>query len=69
MLPLRYKSSRHAPEEQRIAAAASDLFGDDEAEWLNGGTTTTEAARALALRTSGNQLASALGAPPLPRPQ
>ncbi|MFF8841945.1 DeoR/GlpR family DNA-binding transcription regulator [Streptomyces sp. NPDC015127] len=61
-LPLRYKSSRHAPEKQRIAAAAADLIGDGEVVGLNGGTTTTEVARALALRASGGQREST-GAP------
>jgi DeoR/GlpR family transcriptional regulator of sugar metabolism len=54
-LPLRYKSSRHAPEKQRIAAAAADLIGDGEVVGLNGGTTTTEVARTLALRAGGGQ--------------
>ncbi|MFP1625535.1 DeoR/GlpR family DNA-binding transcription regulator [Streptomyces sp. 5K101] len=54
-LPLRYKSSRHAPEKQRIAAAAVDLIGDGEVVGLNGGTTTTEVARTLALRAGGGQ--------------
>lgn len=51
-LPLRYKSSRHASEKQRIAAAAADLVADGDVVGLNGGTTTTEVARALALRAS-----------------
>lgn len=49
-LPLRYKSSRHASEKQRIAAAVSELVAEGEVVGLNGGTTTTEVARALALR-------------------
>ncbi|ATL26003.1 DeoR/GlpR family DNA-binding transcription regulator [Streptomyces formicae] len=52
-LPLRYKSSRRAPEKQRIAAAVADLVGDREVVGLNGGTTTTEVARVLALRFGG----------------
>ncbi|MFI1659180.1 DeoR/GlpR family DNA-binding transcription regulator [Streptomyces sp. NPDC020472] len=64
-LPLRYKSSRNTPEKQRIAAAAADLVADGEVLGLNGGTTTTEVARALALRTSGNQR-TALGSAPAP---
>ncbi|MFF4871736.1 DeoR/GlpR family DNA-binding transcription regulator [Streptomyces sp. NPDC003444] len=49
-LPLRYKSTRHAPEKKRIAEAAADLVTPGEVVGLNGGTTTTEVARALALR-------------------
>ncbi|WP_137991042.1 DeoR/GlpR family DNA-binding transcription regulator [Streptomyces vilmorinianum] len=58
-LPLRYKSSRHASEKQRIAAAAADLVREGEVVGLNGGTTTTEVARAFALRFAG-------GRPPAP---
>ncbi|GAA2943373.1 DeoR/GlpR family DNA-binding transcription regulator [Streptomyces enissocaesilis] len=61
-LPLRYKSSRHASEKQRIAAAVADLVADGEVVGLNGGTTTTEVARALALRT-GSGLRDAATAP------
>ncbi|MGW8885958.1 DeoR/GlpR family DNA-binding transcription regulator [Streptomyces sp. NPDC055749] len=53
-LPLRYKSSQHAPEKQRIAAAVAELVGAGEVVGLNGGTTTTEVARALALRTGNS---------------
>ncbi|MEF9880906.1 DeoR/GlpR family DNA-binding transcription regulator [Streptomyces sp. P9-A4] len=49
-LPLRYKSTRHAPQKRRIAEAAADLVAPGEVVGLNGGTTTTEVARALALR-------------------
>ncbi|MEU2074469.1 DeoR/GlpR family DNA-binding transcription regulator [Streptomyces sp. NPDC013489] len=49
-LPLRYKSTRHAAEKRRIAEAAADLIAPGEVVGLNGGTTTTEVARALALR-------------------
>ncbi|MBT2444045.1 DeoR/GlpR transcriptional regulator [Streptomyces sp. ISL-36] len=52
-LPLRYKSSRHAAEKQRIAAAVAELVHEGEVVGLNGGTTTTEVARALALRFAG----------------
>lgn len=55
-LPLRYKSARHASEKQRIASAAAELVGDGEVIGLNGGTTTTEVARSLALRSGGGQL-------------
>ncbi|ATW51892.1 DeoR/GlpR family DNA-binding transcription regulator [Streptomyces peucetius] len=53
-LPLRYKSSRHASEKQRIAAAVAELIGEGDVVGLNGGTTTTEVARALALRAGGS---------------
>ncbi|WP_445399275.1 DeoR/GlpR family DNA-binding transcription regulator [Streptomyces sp. LE64] len=49
-LPLRYKSARRAPEKQRIAEAAAGLIAPGEAVGLTGGTTTTEVARALAVR-------------------
>ncbi|WEH19966.1 DeoR/GlpR family DNA-binding transcription regulator [Streptomyces sp. VNUA24] len=55
-LPLRYKTARRATEKQRIAAAVADLVAPGEAVGLTGGTTTTEVARALAVRgdlTSG----------------
>ncbi|WP_028810348.1 DeoR/GlpR family DNA-binding transcription regulator [Streptomyces flavidovirens] len=61
-LPLRYKSSRHASEKQRIAAAAADLVADGDVVGLNGGTTTTEVARALALRASAGGGGSGGGA-------
>ncbi|MGW6393472.1 DeoR/GlpR family DNA-binding transcription regulator [Streptomyces sp. NPDC055103] len=54
-LPLRYKSARHASEKQRIAAATADLVAPGEVVGLNGGTTTTEVARALALRFAGGR--------------
>ncbi|MFH0179800.1 DeoR/GlpR family DNA-binding transcription regulator [Streptomyces cacaoi] len=50
-LPLRYKSSRQVAEKQRIASAVADLLGVGDVVGLNGGTTTTEVARALVLRT------------------
>lgn len=49
-LPLRYKSARYASEKQRIGRAAAELIGAGSIVGLNGGTTTTEVARALALR-------------------
>ncbi|MEV0300753.1 DeoR/GlpR family DNA-binding transcription regulator [Streptomyces prasinus] len=54
-LPLRYKSSRHASEKQRIAAAVAGMIADGDVVGLNGGTTTTEVARALALRAGGGR--------------
>jgi DeoR/GlpR family transcriptional regulator of sugar metabolism len=50
-LPLRYKSERHPSEKQRIAAVAAALVQPRQIVGLNGGTTTTEVARALAVRT------------------
>ncbi|GAA2630868.1 DeoR/GlpR family DNA-binding transcription regulator [Actinomadura fulvescens] len=52
-LPLRYRSVRQAPEKQRIAAAVVDLIGDGAVVGINGGTTMTEVAHLLALRTAG----------------
>ncbi|MDH2391571.1 DeoR/GlpR family DNA-binding transcription regulator [Streptomyces sp. HNM0663] len=49
-LPLRYKSSRRTSEKQRIATAVVELLTEGDVVGLNGGTTTTEVARALALR-------------------
>ncbi|MGH3392970.1 MAG: DeoR/GlpR family DNA-binding transcription regulator [Actinomadura sp.] len=49
-LPLRYKAARNAPEKQRIAQAAAGLVKPGAVVGLNGGTTTTEVARALATR-------------------
>ncbi|GAA1420312.1 DeoR/GlpR family DNA-binding transcription regulator [Streptomyces thermospinosisporus] len=49
-LPLRYKTARHASEKQRIAKAVADLVAPGETVGLTGGTTTTEVARALAVR-------------------
>jgi DeoR family transcriptional regulator, aga operon transcriptional repressor len=50
-LPLRYKSARRASEKQRIAAVAAGLVEPGAVVGVNGGTTTTEVARALATRT------------------
>jgi DeoR family transcriptional regulator, aga operon transcriptional repressor len=49
-LPLRYKTARHAPEKQHIGRAAAALVAPGAAVALNGGTTTSEVARALATR-------------------
>lgn len=49
-LPLRYKSERHPTEKQRIAAVTAGLVRAGQIVGLNGGTTTTEVARALAIR-------------------
>jgi DeoR family transcriptional regulator of aga operon len=50
-LPLRYKKARHAPEKERIGLAAAALVTPGAVVGLNGGTTTTETARALGTRT------------------
>jgi DNA-binding transcriptional regulator YhcF (GntR family) len=49
-LPLRYKSARRASDKQRIAAVAAGLVKRGAVVGINGGTTTTEVARALATR-------------------
>lgn len=49
-LPLRYKTARRASEKQRVAQAVAALVAPGEAVGLTGGTTTTEVARALAVR-------------------
>jgi DeoR family transcriptional regulator, aga operon transcriptional repressor len=49
-LPLRYKTARNADAKQRIGAAVAELVAPGEVVGLNGGTTTTEVARALAVR-------------------
>ncbi|MEV6015049.1 MULTISPECIES: DeoR/GlpR family DNA-binding transcription regulator [unclassified Streptomyces] len=49
-LPLRYKTARRASEKERVARAVAGLIGPGEAVGLTGGTTTTEVARALAVR-------------------
>jgi DeoR family transcriptional regulator of aga operon len=53
-LPLRYKTARHASEKERIGRAAASLVGRGSVVGLNGGTTTTEIARALAIRPDLN---------------
>ncbi|MBV9383852.1 MAG: DeoR/GlpR transcriptional regulator [Streptosporangiaceae bacterium] len=49
-LPLRYKTERHPSEKQRIGALAAGMVRAGQVVGLNGGTTTTEVARALATR-------------------
>ncbi len=49
-LPLRYKTAKHSAEKQRIGAAAAALVEPGMIVALNGGTTTSEVARALAVR-------------------
>ena len=50
-LPLRYKSERHPSEKQRIGHLAAAMVRRGQIVGLNGGTTTTEVARALATRS------------------
>lgn len=49
-LPLRYKTAKHSAEKRRIGVAAAALVEPGMVVGLNGGTTTTEVARALADR-------------------
>ncbi len=49
-LPLRYKSAKRASEKQRVGRAAATLVSPGMVVGINGGTTTTEVARALATR-------------------
>ena len=53
-LPLRYKSERHPSEKQRIGAVAAAMIRPGQIAGINGGTTTTEVARALATRSDLN---------------
>ena len=50
-LPLRYKLTRRPDEKRSIAEAAAELVVPGSVVGLNGGTTTTEVARALVLRS------------------
>jgi DeoR family transcriptional regulator of aga operon len=59
-LPLRYKTERHPSEKQRIAELAAAMIRAGQVVGLNGGTTTTEVARALATRAD---LSSGVPAP------
>ncbi len=46
-LPLRYKSGRHTEQKSRIGAAAAGIITPGSVLAINGGTTTSEVARAL----------------------
>lgn len=48
-LPLRYRTTRMGEEKTRIARAAASLVSPGDTVGLNGGTTTTEVAREIAL--------------------
>ncbi len=52
-LPLRYKATQRADEKQAIARAVARLVPPGAVVAMNGGTTSTEAARTLATRTDG----------------
>jgi DeoR family transcriptional regulator of aga operon len=60
-LPLRYKTERHPSEKRRIAEVAAGLVQPGQVVGLNGGTTTTEVARALAIRADLNNVTAAPG--------
>lgn len=49
-LPIRYRSLGRRSDKARIGQVAADLVGAADIVGLNGGTTTTEVARALAVR-------------------
>ena len=52
-LPLRYKTGRHTAEKFRIGAAAAALIRPGSVVAVNGGTTTSEVARALVTVPAG----------------
>jgi DeoR family transcriptional regulator, aga operon transcriptional repressor len=58
-LPVRYRTGR-SEEKRRIARAAAELVADGAVIALTGGTTTTEVARALALRQGLTVVTNAL---------
>ncbi|EFL20653.1 DeoR family transcriptional regulator [Streptomyces himastatinicus ATCC 53653] len=60
-LPLRYKTARRASEKQRIGAAVARMVEHGAVVGLNGGTTTTEIARAIATR---GELSDSVGGGP-----
>ncbi|WP_298179152.1 DeoR/GlpR family DNA-binding transcription regulator [Saccharomonospora sp.] len=49
-LPLRYKTARYPEEKTRIAREAASIVDPGQVVGLNGGTTTTEVAREIAVR-------------------
>lgn len=57
-LPLRYKSAKQASEKMRIGAAAAEMVMQGVVIGLNGGTTATEVARAIATRTDLGETAT-----------
>lgn len=67
-LPLRYKTSRRATAKQRIGRAAAELVTAGMVVGLNGGTTATEVARAIATRADLQTSAQHAGSGPAIRP-
>src|SRR6266480_4483245 len=65
-LPLRYKTERHPTEKQRIGAVAADLVLPGQLVGLNGVTTFTEVARALAVRADLHSGAASPGVAMVP---
>jgi DeoR family transcriptional regulator, aga operon transcriptional repressor len=59
-LPIRYRTAKHASEKTRIGRAAANLVSPGAIVGLNGGTTTTEVARAIAERSTDSS-----GGPPI----
>jgi DeoR family transcriptional regulator, aga operon transcriptional repressor len=59
-LPIRYRSGRRSEQKRRIGAAAAKLVPDRGVAGITGGTTTTEAARALASRSDLTVVTNAL---------
>ncbi|AZM44444.1 alkaline phosphatase [Streptomyces sp. WAC 06738] len=62
-LPLRYRSVHNAAEKRRIAEAVADQIGQGIVVGINGGTTTTEVARALIIRAAGDGAEQVAGTP------
>lgn len=60
-LPLRYKTGRHTEEKSRIGAAAAAVIRPGSVVAVNGGTTTSEVARALVTIPSGGVDHDAIG--------
>lgn len=52
-LPIRYRRASHSDEKARIGKAAAALVNPGDIVGINGGTTTTEVARAIAERQPG----------------
>jgi DeoR family transcriptional regulator of aga operon len=59
-LPVRYRTERHSQQKRRIGQAAAELVPPGGVVGITGGTTTTEAARALASRPDLTVVTNAL---------
>jgi DeoR family transcriptional regulator of aga operon len=59
-LPIRYRSGRQSDAKRRIGESAAELVPERGVVGITGGTTTTEAARALAARTELTIVTNAL---------